>query len=115
MSMNKDDGRARNVRELIRSEKLPPHAPTRVWAGYGPGSDSCEVCATLVPADQVIMEAVFGTDDGKSLFFHRDCFHIADSEWRRLQGASPAASTAERALSAIAGAGHMAGAAMASK
>jgi len=38
----------------------------------------------LVPADQVVMEAVFGADGENSLFFHRDCFHIADSEWRRL-------------------------------
>lgn len=113
MSMNKDDSTAKKVHELIRMGRLPSHPPTRVWAGYGPGSDSCEVCATLVPADQVVMEAVFGTDDGKSLFFHRDCFHVADSEWRRVQGVP--VSTAERALSAIAGDGHWADSTMATK
>jgi hypothetical protein len=115
MSMNKDDGTARNVRELIRLGKLPPHPPTRVWAGYGPGSDPCAICATLVPADQVIMEAVFGTDDGKSLFFHRECFHVAESEWRRFQGASTSASAAERALSAIVGDGRRADSAAGTK
>lgn len=109
MSTKDKDAAAKNVRELIRLGRLPPHPPTRIWAGYGPGSDPCQLCSTLVPADQVVMEAVFGADGENSLFFHRDCFHIADSEWRRLQGlegrsvsASISASAAERASSAIA-------------
>lgn len=113
MSKNNDNGTAGDVRELIHSGKLPAHPPTRIWAGYGPSSDPCEICAALVPADQVVVEAVFGMDEGRSLFFHRECFQSADSEWRRIQG-SPA-SAAGRGLSATTAGGHGADAMVAAK
>jgi hypothetical protein len=77
-----DDATATKVHELLRSGRLPAHPPTRVWAGYGSGSDRCALCTALVPTDQVVMEAVFGLDDANSLFFHRECFYLVAAEWR---------------------------------
>jgi hypothetical protein len=84
---DEDDGLATKIREMVRSGQLPDEHPVRVWTGFGPGSDRCHACGALIPADQVVMEAVFGSEEATSLFFHRRCFDLVDSEWSRTQRA----------------------------
>jgi hypothetical protein len=85
MTNDKNDGAARNIHALLRSGRLPRHAPTQVWAGYGRGSDECRLCGGLIQSREVVMEAVFGTEGGTSLFFHMECFYTVEVEWRGLQ------------------------------
>ncbi len=80
--MSHDHDQVAKIRAFLRSGRLPDQLPSRVWAGFGPGTDRCEACSALIPAGQVVMEAVFGADESRSLFFHRECFSLVEAEWQ---------------------------------
>lgn len=72
----------KNLRLLIRQKladgRLPHDSIPRFWGGPSDGED-CDVCETVVRADQLLMECI-STATNQGLQFHVACFYLWDEE-----------------------------------
>jgi hypothetical protein len=95
--MSDDANVPEKVHELLRSGRLPAHAPDRVWGGPGSGRERCLVCGAMLSSEEIAFEAEFDSADGpSSLEFHERCFGVLESEWRRFRPTSDSTGNSAR-------------------
>lgn len=81
------------VREAIKTGKLPPQRPERMWGGPGWGA-ACAVCGKVIRAEEVEIEVQFifeGDPETSSYHVHTRCFGAWEHEHRMASRMAPTA------------------------
>ena len=70
-------------RQLIRSGRLPPRRPDRVWGGAGYGGSLCALCHSGIGHEEVAMEVEYTALADASpwnAYLHTRCFLALEQE-----------------------------------